>query len=108
MPPDVDSYTRYADTADPPPIAGADHDSTIADAVCTVLRGAAGTPGDVDCTSSSLRSPSPAPLSALTANVYAWPPVSPDSVADAALPLYATVVTADAAVVAVRVASRHR
>ena len=53
--------------------------------VCVVLVGAAGAAGAVDWASSVLRSPSPAPLSALTAKRYVRPPVSPVTVAVVAL-----------------------
>jgi hypothetical protein len=94
----VTSYTRYPVAANPVLTDGADHESWIDDAVWPTLTGAEPAAGAVDCESTSLRSPSPDKLSAMTANLYERPPTSPDtSTDDVRAPRYASVDTAASA-----------
>jgi hypothetical protein len=91
----VTSYTRYPVAAKPVLTDGADHESWIDDAVWLTLTGAEPAAGAVDCETTSLRSPSPDKLSALTANLYDTPPASPvTSTDDVNAPRCASVDTA--------------
>jgi hypothetical protein len=88
-------YTRYPVAANPVLTDGADHESWIDDAVWLTLTGAEPAAGAVDCENTSLRSPSPDALTALTANLYDRPPTSPvTSTDDVKAPRYASVDTA--------------
>ena len=94
----VTSYTRYPVAANPVLTDGADQESWIDEAVWLTLSGAEPAAGAVDCESTSLRSPSPDKLSALTANLYERPPTSPEtSTDDVRAPRYASVDTAASA-----------
>jgi len=91
----VTSYTRYPVAAKPVLNDGADQESWNDDAVWLSLSSPDAGFDAVDCESTSLRSPSPDALTALTANLYDTPPASPvTSTDDVKAPRYASVDTA--------------